>query len=62
MAQLASRVIESLSQPYLIKDHRVMIGASVGIALSPDDGITSEALIRNADLALYAAKDGGRGR
>src|SRR5690606_3156649 len=38
------------------------IGASVGMSLSPDDGTTSEALIRNADLALYAAKDGGRGR
>jgi diguanylate cyclase (GGDEF)-like protein/PAS domain S-box-containing protein len=62
LAQLASRIIESLSQPYLIEGHRVMIGASVGIALSPEDGVTSEALIRNADLALYAAKDGGRGR
>jgi predicted signal transduction protein with EAL and GGDEF domain len=34
-----------------------MIGASLGIALAPDDGVTSEALIRNADLALYAAKE-----
>ena len=40
----------------------VVIGVSIGIAMSPDDGVTSEALIRNADLALYAAKDGGRGR
>ena len=62
LAQLAERVIESLSQPYSIEGSRVMIGASVGIALAPDDGVTSEALIRNADLALYAAKDGGRGR
>src|SRR5690606_27925964 len=35
---------------------------SIGIALSPDDGVTSEELIRNVDLALYAAKDQGRGR
>ncbi|MFM6829117.1 MAG: EAL domain-containing protein [Novosphingobium sp.] len=62
LGHLAARVIESLSQPYSIDGSRVMIGASVGIAIAPDDGMTSEALIRNADLALYAAKDGGRGR
>ncbi|HEY0960406.1 MAG TPA: EAL domain-containing protein [Novosphingobium sp.] len=62
LAQLAQRVIDNLSEPYLVDGHRVVIGGSVGVALSPDDGVTSEALIRNADLALYAAKDGGRGR
>ncbi|MFN3516779.1 MAG: EAL domain-containing protein [Novosphingobium sp.] len=62
LANLAQRVIHNLSEPYSIEWHRVIIGASVGIALSPDDGVTSEAIIRNADLALYAAKDGGRGR
>ncbi len=59
---LARRVIESISQPYSIYGHRVVIGASIGIAIAPRDGVTSEAIIRNADLALYAAKDGGRGR
>ena len=62
LANLADRVIRNLSLPYQLDGHRVVIGASIGIALSPDDGVTSEALIRNADLALYAAKDGGRGR
>lgn len=62
LGQLAHRIIESLSQPYSIEGSRVTIGASLGIALAPDDGVTSDALIRNADLALYAAKDGGRGR
>ncbi|GMM62274.1 EAL domain-containing protein [Novosphingobium pituita] len=62
LAYLAGQVIEQLSAPYSIEGSRVMIGASVGIAVSPEDGVTSEALIRNADLALYAAKDGGRGR
>ena len=62
LAQLAKQVIRDLSEPYSIDGHRVMIGASIGIAFSPDDGVTSEAIIRNADLALYAAKDGGRGR
>ncbi len=62
LAALAQRIIVSLSEPYAIEHHRVVIGASIGIALAPDDGVTSEAIIRNADLALYAAKDGGRGR
>ncbi|MDE2410452.1 MAG: EAL domain-containing protein [Sphingomonadales bacterium] len=58
---LAVRIIDSLSEPYSIEGSRVVIGASIGVALSPDDGVTSEAIIRNADLALYAAKDRGRG-
>lgn len=62
LAQLARQVIDALSEPYSIEGHRVVIGVSVGMALSPDDGVTSEDLIRNTDLALYAAKDGGRGR
>ncbi|MCC6926959.1 MAG: EAL domain-containing protein [Novosphingobium sp.] len=62
LGDLADRVIRNLSEPYSIEGHRVVIGASVGVALSPDDGLTAEAIIRNADLALYAAKDGGRGR
>ncbi len=62
LGHLAARVIHSLSQPYTIEGQRVVIGASIGIAVSPDDGVTSDDLIRNADLALYAAKDQGRGR
>ena len=62
LQNLANRIIENLSQPYSIEGNRVIIGASVGIAVCPDHGTTSEELIRNADLALYAAKDGGRGR
>ena len=62
LGELAHRIIEQLSHPYSIEGHRVTIGASIGIAISPDNGVTSESLIRNADLALYAAKDGGRGR
>lgn len=62
LGQLAYEIIHSLSQPYSIEGQRVVIGASVGVAISPDNGMTSEEIIRNADLALYAAKDGGRGR
>lgn len=62
LGDLAERIIRALSQPYSVDGCRCIIGASVGIAVSPFDGQTSEDLIRNADLALYAAKASGRGR
>ena len=62
LGELANRVIAMLSQPYSVNGSRCIIGASVGIAMSPFDGRSSEDLIRNADLALYAAKASGRGR
>lgn len=62
VGELADKIIKSLSQPYAIEGKRVLIGASIGLSTAPEDGKTSEVLIRNADLALYAAKDGGRGR
>jgi diguanylate cyclase (GGDEF)-like protein/PAS domain S-box-containing protein len=62
IAHIARDIIHALSHPYSIDGHGIVIGASVGIALAPDDGTTSEELIRNVDLALYAAKDAGRGR
>ena len=58
---LAKAVIESLSRPYFIEHTQMSIGASVGIAVSPDHGRSDEDLTRNADLALYAAKAAGRG-
>jgi predicted signal transduction protein with EAL and GGDEF domain len=57
----ASLLIEMLSAPYDIDGRELVIGASVGIALSPGDGATSEELMRNADMALYRAKSEGGG-
>ena len=62
LVNLGNDIIHSLSQPYSIDGQRIVIGASIGIAVAPEHGDNSEELIRNADLALYAAKDGGRGR
>ena len=56
---VARRVIERLSQPYQIDHHTLYVGASVGSAFGPRDGKTVEDLMRNADLALYRAKDEG---
>jgi len=58
---LALRVIEAVSRPYDIDGQLVNIGTSVGIALGPGDGLSPDILMRNADLALYQAKEDGRG-
>ncbi len=58
---IANEIIASLSQPYSVLGSRCVIGASVGLAVGPSDGRTREELIRNVDLALYAAKENGRG-
>ena len=57
----AARLIQILSASYDIDGIEVVIGASIGIALSPGDGTTSEELMRNADMALYRAKSDGGG-
>ncbi|MCJ2181599.1 EAL domain-containing protein [Novosphingobium sp. 1949] len=56
---LAVRVIERLAQPYEVDHHTLYVGASIGSAVGPHDGANVETLMRNADLALYRAKDGG---
>ena len=57
----ADRIVTLLSEPYEIEGQQCMIGASIGIALAPADGETSDQLLRNADMALYKAKEDGRG-
>jgi diguanylate cyclase (GGDEF)-like protein len=60
-ADLAQHVIEAVGAPYHIDEHQIGIGASVGIALLPGDGEGPDDLLKNADLALYRAKEDGRG-
>ena len=60
LGELAAKIIAMLRQPYSLEEGRCVIGASVGIAIAPHDGMTREDIVRAADLALYAAKNGGR--
>ena len=57
---LAHRLIEALSQPFLMSDHECYVSASIGITLYPDDGAQGAELIKNADIAMYHAKDLGK--
>lgn len=57
---LCRHMLEALGEPYQLQDVRVEVRASIGIALAPRDGSDPESLLKCADLALYAAKAGGR--
>jgi predicted signal transduction protein with EAL and GGDEF domain len=59
-SNLARRIVGELSRPYEVDDNELVIGASIGIALSPKDGTQADILLKSADLALYRAKSDGR--
>ena len=58
LEQLCLALVSALQGPFLYREQRLFVGASVGVAVGPRDGDSVEEMIRNADLALYRAKDG----
>jgi predicted signal transduction protein with EAL and GGDEF domain len=59
--RLASRISEALKVPFELQGDEILAGASIGISLAPNDATEREQLLKNADMALYEAKGGGRG-
>nr|WP_245863917.1 EAL domain-containing protein [Caulobacter mirabilis] len=60
-AELAGGLLESLRESVMYEGQELAMAASLGVSLYPDDGRTGEALLANADMALYRAKENGRG-
>ncbi|MDX0555282.1 EAL domain-containing protein [Sinorhizobium medicae] len=60
--RLADALINAFKEPFMVEGINVFVGASVGIAVAPEDGNEVEQLMKAADIALYAAKKDGRGR
>lgn len=60
-SSLARNIVKQLEEPYDIDGHRVVVGASIGIAITPNETISADNLLKNADMALYRAKADGRG-
>jgi predicted signal transduction protein with EAL and GGDEF domain len=58
---IAEKLVESLSRPYLIDQHEIHVGVSIGISVFPQDATELKQLFAKADVALYRAKDDGRG-
>ncbi len=59
-AKIAQKILETLKIPFSISDHELFVTTSVGISIYPNDGGDPETLVRNADSAMYRAKDQGR--
>lgn len=62
IARLCSRLLAHIGEPFFIGGVEQLIGASIGVALIPEDGTSADELLRLADLAMYEAKSSGRNR
>jgi len=58
---IAQKILDSITRPFNIKGKELHIGASIGIAVFPEDGDNMETLLKNSDIAMYHAKESGRG-
>jgi len=58
----ATKILAAVAEPHRVADHELHITASIGISVYPTDGHNAETLLRNADIAMYHAKERGRGR
>jgi diguanylate cyclase (GGDEF)-like protein len=59
-AKIAQKIIETLKIPFLIHEHELFVTTSIGVSIYPSDGSDPETLVRNADTAMYRAKEQGR--
>ena len=59
-AVVAQKVVATLSRPFDLDGHEAHVSASVGIGIFPSDGSDADSLLRNADTAMYRAKEQGR--
>jgi diguanylate cyclase (GGDEF)-like protein/PAS domain S-box-containing protein len=58
--EVARKILESFHKPFLVEDHELHTTASIGVTIYPDDGADADTLLKNADIAMYSAKQKGR--
>ncbi|MGH9458977.1 MAG: putative bifunctional diguanylate cyclase/phosphodiesterase [Thermoanaerobaculia bacterium] len=59
-ARIAQKLLAAVKKPFVLGDHEIVVSVSIGISLFPTDGIDAETLVKNADTAMYRAKEHGR--
>jgi diguanylate cyclase (GGDEF)-like protein len=57
---IVDKVLQAFRQPFVLNDYSLYLTTSIGIAIFPDDGTDADPLVKNADTAMYRAKDEGR--
>ena len=60
--QVVQKIIDRFNKPFLIDTHQLVVTTSIGIAVYPNDGMDEKNLMKNADIAMYQAKQAGRAR
>jgi diguanylate cyclase (GGDEF)-like protein len=60
--QVVQKIVDSFCKPFLINTHQLTVTTSIGIAVYPNDGTDEAMLLKNADIAMYQAKQAGRAR
>ena len=60
--QVAQKIVDSFREPFLIDTHQLVVTTSIGIAVYPNNGMDEGILLKNADIAMYQAKQAGRAR
>lgn len=62
LVKIADIILHAFKKHFVIDDHKIYITPSIGIAIFPDDGNDAETLMKNADIAMYQAKEQGKNR
>lgn len=62
VGSIAQKIIETLAEPFKLRDEHVFVSASIGVTVYPEDAVLAEELLKNADQAMFAAKQNGRNR
>jgi diguanylate cyclase (GGDEF)-like protein/PAS domain S-box-containing protein len=62
IGSISQKIIDTMAKPFQLRDEQIFISASIGITVYPEDGLLSEELLKNADQAMFAAKQNGRNR